>query len=107
MLRSNTFRGEGWGGEIEIALNALSEVGNLILDLRSNTGGTLSTTEDIAGRFISQAQIYAHTQTRAGQGHNNLTLPETVSIQPKGQIRLVKPIVILTNRGTVFDGADR
>ncbi len=68
-----TFGGSGWDGEIETAIERLGTITGLIIDIRDNPGGSNSTSNRIAGRFVSEERLSLYTRFRNGPGHDDFT----------------------------------
>lgn len=80
-------------------------VKSLIVDVRDNIGGNDEFSFEVAGRFTNQKRTGMYKQTRiSGGGYEDFEKPETWFIDPKGQRRFFKPVVVLTNDKTVSAG---
>lgn len=76
----------------------------LILDLRGNPGGLLSTCENISSQFIEKGKVIVSQKNKAGQ--------EDISKAKDGQLLLGMPLVVLIDGGTasaseIFSGLAR
>jgi carboxyl-terminal processing protease len=67
------------------------EVNALILDLRNNPGGLLSSAIDVAGHFIDEGKLVVYTKGRSGHR-------QEYSTRRGGDTRL--PMVVLVNQGS-------
>jgi hypothetical protein len=88
---------------LSYVLASLSNCEGLIIDVRSNSGGTLTYTEPIAARFTKQTIKYGYICHKTGPGHNDFSTPEAEYITPYSTSAVIdnwvkKPVVILTNR---------
>ena len=70
----------------------------LIVDIRSNSGGMLTNAEKLAARFCQERTLVGYMQHKTGPGHNDFSAREPVYLEPSGNIRWNKPVVLLTNR---------
>ncbi len=80
--------------ELEEALTELRRAGanGLILDLRNNPGGILSSAVEVAGRFVKKGRVVAYTEGRSdGEGRNYYRADEDIH-------DLKTPLVLLVNR---------
>ena len=77
----------------------------MIIDIRSNGGGTLTTAERLAARFCQEKTLVGYIQHKTGKGHNDFSSEEPQYIEPSRNLRWQKPVVLLTNRG-VFSAAN-
>lgn len=100
-----TFQGEGWAGEIDDALERLSGMQGLIVDLRDNTGGSDSNAEKIASRFARERTLYRRIQYRNGPEHDDFSAMEDDYLEPRGDMSFHGPMAVLTNRRT-FSAAE-
>ena len=69
-----------------------------IFDVRNNTGGTLTNTERIAARFISEKLTVGYILHKTGPGHNDFSKPYPIELSPSKRIRWFRPVAVLTNR---------
>ena len=86
---------EGTSAALEAALAELSERGmtSLVMDLRNNTGGLLTSAVDVAALFLEPGELVVSTEgRRASQKREYHT--------PKGKKYLDLPMVILVNKGS-------
>jgi C-terminal processing protease CtpA/Prc len=77
----------------------------MILDIRSNGGGTLTTAERLAARFCQEKTLVGYIQHKTGKAHNAFSSEEPQYIEPSRNLRWQKPVVLLTNR-EVFSAAN-
>jgi peptidase S41-like protein/tricorn protease-like protein len=94
-----SFKGSGWGAEIEIALRDLDNISGLIIDVRDNQGGNNGNGREIAGRFADQRRLYAYDRYRNGPSHSDFTDFNPREIHPIGT-HFGGGVVVLTNRHT-------
>lgn len=77
----------------------------LILDIRNNSGGMLTSAEQLASHFTKEKIHCGYIKHKIGKGHSDFSTPEPLFLEPgKGAIWL-KPVVLLTNRG-VYSAAN-
>ena len=77
----------------------------MILDIRGNGGGTLTTAEQLAARFCFEKTLVGYIQHKTGKGHNEFSAEEPQYIEPSSNLRWQKPVILITNRG-VFSAAN-
>lgn len=82
---------------------SLSRCDGLILDVRDNSGGTLTYAQTIASRFTTQTVKYGYISHKIGPGHNDFSTPEAEYVTPYATTPVIdnwvnKPVVVLTNR---------
>ena len=104
-LRCSSFGSELGEGNLDDILYYLSPCRGLIIDLRSNGGGLVSSAEQLAARFTNEKILVGYMQHKTGRGHNDFSKMEEQWLKPSKGIRWQKPVVVLTNRG-VFSAAN-
>ena len=93
-----SFSGAFNNDNLSMMLMNLKETKGLIIDIRGNGGGMLTSAEKLAGSFTKETIHCGYIQHKTGKGHNDFSSPEAIYLEPnKGAIWL-RPVVILTNR---------
>jgi hypothetical protein len=92
-------------GHLDEVIQHLMFCQGMILDIRSNGGGTLTTAERLAARFCQEKTLVGYIQHKTGKAHNAFSSEEPQYIEPSRNLRWQKPVVLLTNRG-VFSAAN-
>ena len=77
----------------------------LIVDIRSNGGGSLTSAETLAARFCQEKTLTGYIQHKTGKGHNDFSEMEPQYMEPSARLRWPKPVAVLTNRG-VYSAAN-
>lgn len=70
----------------------------LILDMRSNGGGSLSNVNNILGWFTDEEILAAHDREKNGPGHEDFAEMADFVIEKRGDTTYTKPVVVLVNR---------
>ena len=70
----------------------------IIFDVRNNTGGSLTYSERISTRFMTNKQIVGYIMHKTGPGHNDLSEPYAIELEPSKRIKWLRPVTVLTNR---------
>ncbi len=104
-LRYESFSSPIGEGNIDEALMYMMLCQGLIIDIRGNGGGDLTYAELLAARFCKEKTLVGYTQHKTGKGHSDFSSLEPQYIEPSGNIRWTKPVVVLTNR-QVFSAAN-
>ena len=99
-IRVPSFESAIGSGNIGEAMRYLASCDGLIIDVRSNGGGMLTSAQDLAGIFVNQTTTGGYISHKTGKGHNDLSTPRPIDITPSSGLRWQKPAVILTNRRT-------
>lgn len=98
---SNTF---GEGNLDEILFHFMACKG-LIVDIRDNGGGALTSAEQLAARFTNEKLHVGYMQHKTGKGHNDFSAMQEQHLKPSKGIRWQKKVVVLTNRA-VYSAAN-
>jgi tetratricopeptide (TPR) repeat protein len=70
----------------------------MIVDVRSNPGGTGRAVEIVVGRFADRRRHYSTSRTRYGPKHDDFWPEEFRHIEPSGPLQFTRPTVLLTDR---------
>ena len=104
-IRYESFGNEIGEGNLDDLLMTLAPCRGLIIDIRGNGGGLISSAEQLAARFTNEEILVGYIQHKTGPGHNDFSKMEEQRLKPSNGIRWQKPVVVLTNRG-VFSAAN-
>lgn len=83
---------------IDALLEEMQENRGLVVDVRSNSGGSSGNAETVASRFADERRIFGRIQYRNGPSHGDFTDWTDLAISPDGPFRFMKKIALLTNR---------
>ena len=95
-----SFSSSSGEGNLDQILAYLSTSTGLIIDVRSNGGGSLSNVETLVSRFINQETLVGYISHKTGPGHQDFSELYPIKYSPSNRIRYQKPVVVLANRGT-------
>ena len=71
----------------------------LIIDVRENGGGSLTNSDRLASRFITEKTLCGYIQHKTGRGRNNFSTPYPIYLNPSSHADLwTKPVIVITNR---------
>ena len=104
-LRYESFQTPVSESALDDAIYYMALCRGLIIDIRNNGGGNLTTAERLAGRFVHEKTLVSYQQHKTGQGHNDFSELEPRYMEPSSKIRWHKPVCVLTNR-SVFSAAN-
>ena len=104
-IRYESFLESVGEGNLDDCLTYLALCRGLIIDIRNNGGGELTTAERLAGRFVQEKILVSYMQHKTGKGHNDFSPLEARYLEPSSNIRWHKPVCVLTNR-SVFSAAN-
>ncbi len=99
-IRYGSFTGEVSDGIMDFMLAKYQNTNGLILDLRANGGGDVTNIYKILSHFVKEKTFIYDSKIKNGKAHNTFALAEDAFVEPaKGYIYL-KPVVVLTDRGS-------
>lgn len=82
-------------------LYSMRECDGLIIDVRDNGGGNLTTAHKLVSQFINEKTLGGYICHKTGPGHNDFSEPYAYYIEPAEEhVRWLKPVIVLTNRST-------
>lgn len=87
--------GAGNMGEV---MNYLALCDGLIVDVRSNSGGTLTYAELLTRYFTNDKLLVGYISHKTGKGHDDFSEPVEEWIYPAQGLRWQKSCIVLTNR---------
>ena len=90
---------------LTLMLYNMRECKAIILDIRNNGGGMITSAEKLASIFINEEIHYGYMQHKTGKGHYDLSDPEPLYLEPSQGARWLRPVVVLTNR-SVYSAAN-
>ncbi len=85
-------------GNLSEVMHHLRLCKGLIVDVRNNSGGTLTYAERLAERFTNERRLVGYISHKTGAGHQDFSAPEAEYIEPSDGVRWQKKAVVLTNR---------
>lgn len=89
---------------ISNVVSALSIHKAIILDIRTNDGGSARYAKIIAGAFSDGEYPVGTSQTRNGPRHGDFDEKTYISTQRTGSTQFLKPVILLTDRATISAG---
>lgn len=104
-IRCSSFSVSFGEGNLDNILSYLSTSNALIIDLRDNGGGYLTSAEQLAARFTNKETLVGYMQHKTGKAHNAFSGMKEQRIKPSNGLRWQKKVAILTNRA-VFSAAN-
>jgi hypothetical protein len=97
-MRYESFATGVGDGNLDEAFSHILLCRGLIIDIRDNGGGELTTAEKLAARFCNEKTLVGYIQHKTGTGHNDFSDMEPRYIEPSSGIRWQKGVCVLTNR---------
>lgn len=94
-------------GRLNVMFNRMALCNGLIIDIRDNGGGQLTASESLASRFTEKKVTVSYTCYKNGPGHNDFSCLYRNELSPaEYDLRWIKPVVVLTNRGCFSSAND-
>lgn len=92
---------------LNVMFNNMSLCNGLIIDIRDNGGGHLTASEFLASHFTEKKVTVSYTCYKTGPGHNDFSKLYSNELRPaEYDLRWIKPVVVLTNRGCFSSAND-
>ncbi len=85
-------------GSLDEIINGLMTCNAIIIDVRNNGGGMITTAEKVAARFTDETLLVGYMQHKTGKGHNDFSEKRRQMLKPAASLRWHKPVAVLTNR---------
>ena len=104
-IRCETFQNNSGAGNVDESLLALQPCTGLIIDLRNNGGGLVTSAEELAARFTNKPIEVGYLRHKTGPAHDAFSDMKLQVLRPARGIRWQKRVVVLTNR-MVFSAAN-
>ena len=104
-LYVGTFAYDIGEGSLDEIIQYFSFCNGLIIDIRGNGGGLLTSSEILAARFCQEKTLTGYIQHKTGKGHSDFSTMEPEYLEPSSRLRWYKPVAVLTNR-EVFSAAN-
>lgn len=104
-VRIASFGGSDIAAGVDDALRSLGALDGLVLDIRSNGGGSDTNSEASAARFTDRQIHYRTVRYKSGPGHEQFGPEIRHYVEPTGGTRFLGPLVLLQNR-RVFSAAE-
>ena len=105
-MRYESFSSGIGDGNLDEILSYLAACNGLIIDVRSNGGGNVTNSTRIAARFTNKKVLTGYIRHKTGKGHNDISEPYPIELEPSNSIRLQKIVVGLTNRRSYSSSND-
>ena len=104
-IRCESFQNSIGAGNVDEILLALQPCTGLIIDLRNNGGGLVTSAEELAARFTNKPIEVGYLRHKTGPAHDAFSPMQRQVLKPARGIRWQKRVVVLTNR-IVFSAAN-
>ncbi len=85
-------------GNLDQTLKNLETCDGLIIDVRNNGGGNLTTAQKLASRFTNEKVLVGYISHKTGPGHDEFSSPHPIYLEPSEGVRWQKKVTVLTNR---------
>ena len=99
-IRCSSFNTAIGAGNVHEILRYFALCDALIIDVRSNGGGQLTSAETLASAFTNRTTTVGYLSHKTGPAHNAFSSPKPVRLKPLAGLRWQKPVAVLINRRT-------
>lgn len=99
-VRCASFSNDIGTGNLHEIMRYLGTCDGLIVDVRSNSGGMLTSAQTLASVFTNEATVVGYMSHKTGPAHNDFSTPQPITLEPAKGLRWQKPVVVLANRRT-------
>ena len=97
-IRYESFSSPIGEGNLDDVLMHMMLCQGIIIDIRNNGGGDLTNADKLAARFCQEKTLVGYVQHKTGPGHGEFSAMEPHYLEPSGNLRWHKSVVVLTNR---------
>lgn len=97
-IRYSDFTNPVTNSELDFVLESFKGTEGIILDVRNNGGGDPANGFRMASRFTDERRLALTSSIKTGPGKDDYSTPDEIYIEPAGDIRYEKPVILLTNR---------
>jgi C-terminal processing protease CtpA/Prc len=97
-IRYGAFTDEFTDEQLDVVINRFKDTRGIILDIRSNGGGSVFNVPKILSRFVENKTLCAYSVTRNGPEHNNFGERKGFFITPYEGTRYNKKVMVLIDR---------
>jgi hypothetical protein len=98
-IRYTSFSEKLYPEDLDYVINKMQACDGLVLDVRSNGGGSSSNVFALAGRFADSKRLVYRSFAKNGVAHHAFDNGNDLYVEPKGSTQFTKRIALLTNRG--------
>ncbi len=100
-----TFESAMGAGNLDDMFISLAMCNGLIIDVRDNSGGMISSAEQLAARFTNKPLLVGYMRHKTGKGHEDFSGYDEQILKPGKGVRWQKNVVVITNR-SVYSAAN-
>lgn len=86
--------------DIDYVLEAFKNVKGIIIDVRDNGGGDPTNGFKLTSHFTEKKIHVLESYLKNGQGHDDFSDANHISVEPEGDFQFTKKVVVLTNRSS-------
>lgn len=104
-VRCPSFANPMGEGNLDDVMMYLATCNALIVDIRDNGGGLVTSAEQLAARFTNEERLVGYMQHKTGKGRNDFSKMAEQRLKPSKGLRWQKRVAVLTNRA-VYSAAN-
>lgn len=83
---------------IDFLIDDFKNLKGIIVDVRSNGGGSVANSRMLASRFADRPRRVMQLLVKRGVAHDDFYPPLVETLEPAGDIQFTRPVVVLMNR---------
>ncbi|MBN2171448.1 MAG: hypothetical protein JW819_09045 [Candidatus Krumholzibacteriota bacterium] len=83
---------------IDTIMQRFAAADAMVVDVRSNPGGTGRSANLVADRFADRKRRFLTSRTRYGREHGDFAPAQYFHVEPRGPVRFTRPTILLTHR---------
>ena len=87
-------------GHIDFVVDRFKDMKGIIIDVRSNGGGSTENVDTLASRFADKRRRVYDVLVKAGPAHDDFSEPVPMYVEPQGIRQFTGKVAVLTNRSS-------
>lgn len=104
-IRFGAYTGAINMSNLDFALHRYKDTKGIILDIRENGGGAISDVFELLSRFLEEKTLVYYSRLKNGPNPTDFSEPEAAYLEPHEDVKYLKKVVVLTDRGTYSAGS--
>jgi len=104
-IRFSSFSGAVANANLDFIMDRYKDTKGLILDLRSNGGGTPTDMFALLSRFVEERTLIYYSRIKTGPGKDDFSDAEPAYLEAHDGIKYQNPVIMLVDRGTYSAGS--
>jgi hypothetical protein len=84
--------------DLDNIFSTFSYCRGIIIDVRDNGGGSITNSDRLASRFLSEKTLCGYIRHKTGKGHDDFSDPYPIYLSPSHANLWLRPVIVITNR---------